>query len=224
MKQPRVCVSIVSRDIEQAIEDLNRVINYNPDLIEIRLDYLERDADLKRLRVVTELPLIAAYRFRRKGGSIIGSEEERVEWLIRACDTGFDYVDLELNASGSIPLVRGKRVNLILSYHDYVGTPSPIKLEEILDEMLEFKPNICKIIGTARAEKDNLLYLKFIKMARRKTKIISFGMGKTGLISRVLSPLLGGEYTYASVGEEKEAAPGQIPIKMLKELYKLLEV
>jgi len=210
--------------VEHAIVALRGAIEHSPDLIEVRLDFMERVAGLERFRAVTALPLIATIRRGSEGGNFKGSEEDRIEWLLRACDEGFDYVDLELAASESIDIVRERGVGLILSYHDFFGTSPITRLEGILDEMLEFKPDICKIIGTVRAEDDNLTYLKFIKLAQRKAKIVSFGMGERSLISRVFSPLIGGEYTYASAEEGEETAQGQIPIKMLRELYELLEV
>lgn len=224
MKQPRICVAVAAKDVEGAVEALHRVDVYRPDLIEVRLDYMETIAGLEMLREATALPLIATNRLRGEGGRFKGSEEERIEGLIRACDAGFDYVDLELAASESIGEIREKGVGLIISHHDFSGTPPITRLEGILDEMLDFKPDICKIIGTALAEDDNLTYLNLIRRARARARIVSFGMGEVGLISRVLSPLLGGEYTYASVGEGEGTARGQMTIEILRELYRLLEV
>jgi len=222
MKRPRICVSIAAEDTERAVVAMHRADVFSPDLIEIRLDHMEPASGLERLRSATALPLIATNRLVAEGGRFKGSEEERIGELVRACEVGFDYVDLELTASDSIDEVRGRGAGLILSHHDLSGTPPIARLEGVLDAMLEFEPDICKIIGTALTEDDNLTYLNLIRRARARARIVSFGMGEVGLISRVLSPLFGGEYTYASVGEGEEAAPGQMPIESLRELYRLL--
>jgi 3-dehydroquinate dehydratase type I len=49
-------------------------------------------------------------------------------------------------------------------------------------------------------------------------------MGQAGKISRILSPLFGGIFTYASVSKGRESAPGQLTITELREIYALLGV
>jgi 3-dehydroquinate dehydratase type I len=56
-----------------------------------------------------------------------------------------------------------------------------------------------------------------------ETKIVSFAMGAAGQLSRVLCPLVGGYFTYASVEEGKESAEGQITVKELREIYRMLD-
>jgi 3-dehydroquinate dehydratase/shikimate dehydrogenase len=43
-----------------------------------------------------------------------------------------------------------------------------------------------------------------------------------GLLSRVLSPLAGGYFTYASIETGKESAPGQITVKELIKTYQII--
>jgi 3-dehydroquinate dehydratase len=49
-------------------------------------------------------------------------------------------------------------------------------------------------------------------------------MGKYGSLSRILSPLFGGLYTYASIRAGKEVAPGQISIENLRSIYTLMGI
>jgi len=222
MRQPRICVSVAAEDTERAVEAVRRAEAFNPDLIEVRLDYVDPPPDLERLRSATALPLIATSRLTAEGGRFEGPEEERIGMLVGACEAGFDFIDLELQAAGFMDEIRGSGTGLILSHHDLSGTPPIERLEGVLDAMLELGPDICKIIGTARTRDDNLVYLDLIRRARARARIVSFGMGDAGLVSRTLSPLLGGEFTYASAGRGEEAAPGQMPIEALRELYRLL--
>jgi 3-dehydroquinate dehydratase len=48
-------------------------------------------------------------------------------------------------------------------------------------------------------------------------------MGKLGRISRLLSPLYGSFFTFASLKQGYETANGQISIQEMKEVYKILE-
>ena len=49
-------------------------------------------------------------------------------------------------------------------------------------------------------------------------------MGKKGRISRILSPLFGANFTYASIKEGLETASGQLSIEQFKRIYSLLDV
>jgi 3-dehydroquinate dehydratase len=51
---------------------------------------------------------------------------------------------------------------------------------------------------------------------------VSFAMGPSGITSRILSPLLGGYLTYASLGEGKESAPGQVTVSELTKIYRMM--
>ena len=53
---------------------------------------------------------------------------------------------------------------------------------------------------------------------------ISFGMGRHGAPSRVMSPLLGGAYTYASASAGKESAPGQLTLWEMRLIYRAMGV
>ena len=53
-------------------------------------------------------------------------------------------------------------------------------------------------------------------------KIVSFAMGDLGLISRVLCPLVGGDFTYASIEKGKESAAGQMTVEDLRKLYEMV--
>lgn len=226
MDSPRICVSIVAHDIEEAIGEVSRAEELGADLLELRLDSMEGPEGLVRVREATELPLIAANRPKGPGGHPGGGEGARIGFLLEACDAGFDYADLELAAvalSGVVEEVRRRGVGLILSHHDFLKTPPIEGLREILRRELAFKPDICKIVGTVRTPADNLPYLNLLQQ-RRGARLVCFGMGDLGRISRVLAPLFGGEFTFASIRRGRESAPGQMTIEELREIYGLLGI
>jgi len=47
-------------------------------------------------------------------------------------------------------------------------------------------------------------------------------MGPLGFASRVLCPLVGGDFTYASTEKGKESASGQITVRELRTLYETM--
>lgn len=226
MPRPRICVSVSARDPPRAAEAIRGAEPYEPDLIELRIDHLESLEGLEEIRGSTDIPLIATNRRRDQGGRFQGREEERVAELLGACRGGFDYVDLELTTPSLRRVadeVRGHGAGLILSFHDLGGTPPREGLKRILMEELGLGADICKIVGTATSYLDNLTYLSFLG-ERRDVKLVCFGMGRLGTVSRVLSPLFGAEFTYASMGTGLETAPGQLTVGALREIYRMLGV
>src|SRR3954454_22109924 len=64
-------------------------------LIELRLDFLAKAPDFKRLLANKPCPLIATVRRVADGGRWSGDEDARLMLLRQAIVAGFDYVDLE---------------------------------------------------------------------------------------------------------------------------------
>ena len=226
MSRPKICVPITSDRWVQAAEMIQSVETHEPDLIELRIDYMETLMDLEMIRVSTDLPLIATNRRVDQGGHFVDSEGERVASLLKACEAGFDYVDLELTtcALGRIvDEVRGRGSKLIISYHDLIGTLSEQSLDSILKKEQRFSPDVYKIVGNAESYYDNLTYLNFLRN-KPDIRLVCFAMGLLGTVSRVLSPLFGGAFTYASAEAGQESAPGQLTIDTFREIYRLLGV
>ncbi len=220
MGSPKICVVITARTTEGVVETIGRVEVHRPDLIEIRLDYLEGPYELNVIRGVSTLPMIATNRGRARAHS------ERMETVIKACEAGFEYADIELalpQAGQFAERVKDQGAKAIISHHDFKGTPPKERLNEIMTGMLGAGADICKIVGTAINLEDNLTYLNLIQ-ENPSVSLVSFGMGKTGLLSRVFSPLFGAAYTYASSGAGRESAPGQLTVPELRQIYGIMGV
>ncbi len=69
---------------------------------------------------------------------------------------------------------------------------------------------------------DNITVLRLIRDFP-DTKIVSFAMGEAGWLSRVMAPLAGGYFTYASLGAGRESAAGQLTVDELKTIYEVIE-
>ena len=108
---------------------------------------------------------------------------------------------------------------VILSHHDFKKPINLSQLDTKHHELVVLGGEIIKIIGWTDNYKDNLPYLEF---NNKHPGNISFGMGIYGILSRVLAPLTGAAFTYASLETGKEVAPGQISINELRETYRRL--
>ncbi|MCD6537662.1 type I 3-dehydroquinate dehydratase, partial [Candidatus Bathyarchaeota archaeon] len=76
----------------------------------------------------------------------------------------------------------------------------------------------------AQSIKDNVKCLLLVNEMSKLTRIVAFAMGRLGLISRILSPIFGGYFTFASLTENMKTAPGQFTIDELRMLYERLGV
>jgi 3-dehydroquinate dehydratase type I len=222
MMRPRICVSVPVYNTERALNMIG-CINGDADMVELRLDYSGIDTDVRRLRDATELPIVATNRSAKEGGRWRAAEEDRIKLLTSALEAGVEYVDVELSADVA-RLAREARENgaeVIASRHYGSSVPEIGEMESLLRETKIVGASLLKVIGTARSYAEGLACLEFL---RAHSGNVCFAMGVHGVPSRVLSPLVGGAFTYASAQEGEEAAPGQLTAQRLREIYALMGV
>jgi len=217
MKRPRICAVIVNKDLE-AIRGVEPFI----ELFEVRIDLI--GSGWQGLVKQLEKPWIACNRSADEGGSWGEDEAKRIEELLKATELGPEIIDIELgtgNLKEIVQLIK-KKAKCLLSFHDLRGTPPLGKMREIVQRELEAGADICKVITTAQGFKNNLTVLQLIAEFP-ETKIVSFAMGPLGFASRILCPLVGGDFTYASIEEGRESAAGQITARDLSKIYGMVE-
>jgi 3-dehydroquinate dehydratase type I len=206
---------------------LRKAEKNNANLIEFRLDHLEKNYRMSDLISSTRLPRIATNRSANEGGKFRGEETNRVQSLLQAAEAGCEFVDLELameNVGSIIRKAKRLGVQVIISYHDFQRTPDLQELRRILEKQMNLGADICKIVSTAKEQSDNLRILEFVFNASRKTKVVSFAMGKLGVVSRVLSPIYGASFTFASVERGAESAAGQLTLDEIKNAYRSMRL
>ena len=215
-ERPKICVAIVNNDIKAISKAETEV-----DLWEVRIDLIgkgwrEAAGQLKK-------PWIACNRRAEEGGKWRGREPQRIKELLSALELGASVIDIELGTPGvenAVKEVKG-RAECLISYHNLKETPPLERMRQIIINQLAAGADICKVVTTARSFKDNLAVLQLITEFP-ETKIVAFAMGAAGQISRVLCPLAGGYFTYASVEEGKESAEGQVTAGELRKIYGML--
>ena len=216
MKRPRICAVIVNNDLE-AVREVEPLV----DLFEVRIDLI--GDGWQELVKQFKKPWIACNRRVDEGGRGEGDEASRIAKLVKAIELGADIVDIELgtrNLDKIVKLVR-KRTKCLLSFHDLEKTPPLDKMKEIVRRQLKAGADICKMVATARGLEDNLTVLQLISEFPA-TRLISFAMGPLGSMSRVLCPLVGSDFTYASIEKGKESASGQITVRDLMKIYEII--
>jgi 3-dehydroquinate dehydratase type I len=97
-------------------------------------------------------------------------------------------------------------------------------MEKVLEQEIAIGASVCKIVGTANKIEDNIAVLNFVASHSSKAKLVCFCMGEAGKISRLLSPMFGASFTYASIEQGNETAEGQISIGEMRAAYNILGV
>lgn len=223
-----ICVSVWAKDTAQALEEME-LGSPLADLLELRLDAMEKP-DLELLLAHKKTPVIVTVRPPSEGGSFGGTEKERLELLLGSIALGADFVDVELRAPRPflrriIEEVRQRgTTKLILSWHNWSYTPPLAFLVKLARKCVRLGADIPKVVTMARRFEDNLIALNLISWgASRGIPIVSFCMGETGRVSRVMAPLFGAPFTYGCMDKGKEAAPGQIPVRDIRKVLGILD-
>jgi 3-dehydroquinate dehydratase type I len=221
----KICVSIPPKTIDEAFELILKAETQHADLIEVRLDRLKNFDRIADLPLCSKTSLIATNKSTEYNGNFSGSETERQRVLVDAARNGFEYVDVNLNTPRQTELIHNLHeigTKVIVSFHDFEQTPTILQLRKVLDEELTLGANVCKIITTARTVEDNLTTLDFVSEASKKTKLVCFAMGELGKHSRLVSPVFGAFFTFASLDEKRKTAKGQLTIQEMNNAYEAL--
>ena len=221
----KVCVALTASSMRDLKSMIGKAERDGADIMEIRMDYLQEKPNLEDIRNSTELPLIATNRIQNEGGLFQGPEEERISMLMDAASSGFNFVDVESTAKNCKRVVRRLKefgVKTIVSHHIPSKTPSLYEINQIFKRELDVEGDIFKIITMARKIEDNLTCLRFLAESSKAEDVVCFCMGELGKASRLLSPLFGSRFTYASIGSGAESAVGQLTVAEMRRFYELL--
>lgn len=210
-----ICVSVSEPDYESCLAALNGL-----EFAEIRLDPMT--VELKEIEILFSRPLklIATCR----PGKL--ADGKRKAMLLKAIEAGAAYVDVEVEADPEyrreiFAAARKKGCDVIVSFHDFDGTPSSSELRAMRQRCLDLQPDIVKIACTAHNERDGARLLGLLDST---SKLVVVGMGKYGRTVRIAAPLLGSPFTYASTERGKETADGQLSHAEMRRIYETLGV
>ena len=174
--------------------------------VEFRFDLLTLNLDQVKEVVNAANSCIATCRPGKMG------ESDRQEILKTAILSGADYVDIEVESDKAfineiIMSARTHDTAIIISYHNFEGTPAQAELEQIVSDCRKAGADVVKVACQVNHTGDlqNLL-----KLYNSELRMVIIGMGEKGVISRIAAPLLGAEFTFAAAEAGQETAPGQI--------------
>ncbi len=207
--------TIKAKGIDEVIKIIERG---EADLYELRVDAMESFEGIEKLKSFAG-KLIITVRSKEEGGFREIGDKERLRLSREFIRINPAFVDVEFKskiAEDVIRLAREREVGIIVSHHDFRGTPSFGELKSLLEEMKKLKADVIKIVTFARHYLDNI---RIVRLYEYEKNLIAFCMGEKGKISRALSLVLS-PFTYASLDEA--AAPGQLSAEDMKLLLALI--
>ena len=223
-----ICVSILAQDRRDGLQKMSKAFAV-ADVVELRIDRMKAP-DLPSLIGAKKGKLIVTNRRKEEGGFFKGNERERVDLLKKAAALGADFVDIEVKTARRLidglfaaVAANGGFTNVMVSHHDFRGTPSWKVLVGRLNACRALGADMVKIVTYANSVEDNLRLLQLIPEARGSgQKIVAFCMGPKGRVSRIVAPILGSALSYTSLRKGAETAPGQLTVSEMREALRFI--
>ena len=222
---PRICIALGLPDAGQLLDHARQEAESGETFLEFRLDHLALpESGIKAIREFLKFHagciVLATCRRHQNHGKFNGSVEEQLRILELAVGAGARAIDIEIEtaeaAAERLSAFRG-RAEIIISYHNFETTP---QLDAVVKRMTRFPADAYKIVTTARKPSDNARVLALARSYPR-TPLVVLAIGELGFPTRVLSPALGGLYTYAAPLATQGTASGQVSARLLRHLYRI---
>ncbi len=230
LRHGKLCVAIQAATSAEMLERAALALK-ETSFLEFRLDSLASPASaLPRFKAfLAANPTVTAIgtcRRKPNGGGFTGSLDEELKLLKSAARSGCRIIDLEVeSAEEATPTqleklraaLRSAGAFLLISFHDFSRTRH---IERAADRIAAFAPDYIKVVSTAQTLADNLAILRLIEDRSVASRVVGIAMGEEGLVSRVLGPREGSAFTFASLEDGTETAPGQLSARTLRRLYR----
>lgn len=231
---PKICVPVLGHCEAEVLASADAARLCAPDIVEWRIDWLDNlsqknvDTILGLLRrKFPSTPLLVTFRSLNEGGAGDLDQLSYVNLLSRIIVSGqADLVDVELFSGVMEPLVEmahRQGVAVVGSSHDFQQTPDESEIVARLERMIALGCDIPKIAVMPQSAQDVLILLSATELTREKypeVPIVTMSMGQLGMVSRLSGEIFGSAITFGSAGQA--SAPGQVAVKELREILKLL--
>lgn len=209
-----ICVTIGRGRHASLVEEWKAAAEAGAQLVELRVDCLRRDPDLKRILKERYTPIVFTARRGADGGLWKGDEEKRLRLLREAIVAGVEYVDLEADIAGQIR--RFGKTQRIVSYHDFKEVPAD--LDELFAGLKDKDADIAKVAALAGTTLEASRLLKHA--SKLSTPTIAIAMGMPGFFTRILNAKFGAPFTYSGFNPDRTFAPGMPRLREVRDDYK----
>lgn len=230
---PKTIASLMSPHVEGALEAAQEAVAAGVDCLEWRGDFCANKHDFDSMvrdarqlaAALPDNPLLFAFRSESQGGQSTLSVEEYVA-LNRVLieDEFIDLVDIETWIGDKavrdlVDCAHAHGVAVVISYHNFRGTPSVEWMVSLLTHMVDLGADIPKLATMATCPRDSLKLLAATEEVSRlhtDCPLITMAMGPMGSITRVAGEVFGSALTFVAVREA--SAPGQVDAAQAKRM------
>lgn len=231
----KVCVSIPIRndgnlktDLERIYVEIETALTKGADLIECRFDYMTKFEQFDvLLEGLSKFKNKCIYTLRpvNQGGSFVDNHELRTSLLRKLIDQEPEFVDVEYEIISEnddfADHVESSNTKILVSWHNFERTPPHKELINLVNQMRVYSPYL-KVVTMANSFDDVLEIFELYQNLDTNISLVSFAMGESGIITRVLAPVIGeAPFTYASLNSP--IAPGQLSISQMHRFYSILK-
>ena len=214
---------VVSAFDELSLDTICKINSQNIfDVVEIRLDQLIQENELKtKISSITK-PLLLTCRHPKEGGDNNISEPLKRVSIIEPLLSHASAVDIEISTANEmknlITEAKSKNIQVVLSYHNFETTPNLAELKTIATEAKDKGADIIKIATTTNTIQELITLLTFSENGSIEN--LSFmGMGKFGMSSRLVAAQSGSVLNYSAIAET--SIEGQWQLAAYREALKL---
>src|SRR5947209_12602297 len=201
-----------------SLADMLNAAMLGADLVEVRLDKFEKDANLTELVNARKKPVLFSCRRPKDGGEWNGAEDERLTLLRSAVVAKADYVEVELDVADQIrPFPGCKRV---VSYTNLSETPKDIA--EVYARLQTKSPDVIKI--TCQADSPEEAWPLITLLNKPPVPTVVEARGRAGLLVSLVGRKVGAPWTSAAIERGQEGYPGQATIRDLTDVYRYADV
>ncbi|MGF1657069.1 MAG: type I 3-dehydroquinate dehydratase [Verrucomicrobiales bacterium] len=207
---------VASVDSRKAWEKAQTAEAQEFDLLELRLDLLHPVVLMPEELEHCPHPILITARAPSEGGNPAMNEQTRFA-LLKKYQAQANWIDLELKTCQARPerVKDFQAAGLIVSYHDFHGTPKKDEFKSLLEQALEFQPDIIKIACKTPHETEVELLLEILAGWKTlRPSLALMGMGACGRSSRLRLAKAGSALNYGYI--ETPLVDGQWPAGELR--------
>lgn len=192
------------------------------------LESLDLPSVLVSLKQGIVLPVILTCRPVNEGGYFPGNEEERIDVLRKAIESGVSWIDLELdidehNRNNLVMLAQKMGTKIIASSHVLDQSPNS---SEIIQDIKDNKESgdVLKICYSTSGRNDGInLFEAAWELKNSEINTSIMGLGQSGDWTRIHSPILGQAIVYSTMENGWHLAQkGMINTADLKNAWEML--
>lgn len=209
-----ICISVTPESRQLAKVDILNASRQG-DLVELCLDHLIKEPDIKDLLEGAKKPILISCRKPDEGGAFKGSDDERILLLKQAILAGPAYVELDLETARKIP--RFGKTQRVVS-HTRLDRPLS-DIDSVIEDAVAAKADIVKFTWPTQTLEAAWPLLSAVSQ-KRSIPVVGFGIGRGGLTFSLLGRKYGSPWIYAALEKGMEAFPGEPTVGDLDDIYR----